>query len=230
MIPKAFTIRKSNGEVIKTTLTEELLDPFINNVRFLDRNPDHIQYFLSYPKHPQAEGFCSLVPCDGKIVSGVIVIDSVNNKILDGQNYASLGELSGSILLGSLEGKKEGIEKMLGEDFSLPRRFQEFIDRNKVVRVYDSHTRKEFDTRGLTFDNIFRVLSKKGLYMPSTSVHLDMSPFEVKKYVAGNAYYGAIACRDMRDMIKELGFSLSSEEESVWDNAISELKSEAERE
>lgn len=243
------TIREPNGQEHRMCRWTNIMPSILNNLRLVNKDSTYVQDIVKmwydmrkdYEAHKTNEKFENnmspiyaphpfLAPCD----YGLIVVDIAKNQILDYQGYCGLGKISsvsirsditenkdgGHTLLyigpESQRPKQVGIKKAFDSDdeYSSAIRFKRFYDAGRVTQAVDERTGQAIPLNGKSLDDIAEMIMSRQYY----DFPLDISPFQITRYHEHNPE----DARKMQSRIEELGFKLTDQEKSVWDEWVKE--------
>lgn len=243
------TIREPNGKEHRMCRWTNIIPSILNNLRLVNKDPAYVQDIVKpwydmrqdYEAHKTDEKFEQnmspvyaphpfLAPCD----YGLIVVDMAKNQILDYQGYCRLGGISSVSIKSDITENEEGghtlvyigpesqRSKQLGvgrafnseDEFSSAMRFKRFYEVGRVNQAVDKRTRQATSLNGKSLDEIAEMIMSKQYY----DFPLDISPFQITRYHE----HDPEDARKMQTRIEELGFNLTDQEKSVWDEWVKE--------
>jgi len=223
------TIREENGTEHRMSRWTNPIPWFINNLKFLNKNPSHLQEYLKtwydmrtdWLEHKNDDKFeLNMTPVYARHPYlapdeyGLIVIDMQRNVILEYQGYTIIGGIHSATIC---------YERDLGESMYTDgemdtNRLRELFDAGKVksietfakVASKSKYKKMTIDLSGQKFDEVIKTTPDFARFL------IDMSPYEVIHYEDRNSNE---AKRMLRD-IKKLGFKITPEEKKIWSQWI----------
>lgn len=236
----AVTLRMPDGETFKMLRWTNMLPWAVNNMRFVKKDPKHLQDIMlqwqemrkDYEKHKDDKQFefnmtdCYF-PCGGLVPAGygLVVLDLQKDHILSCQGYSHFGHINGAGVSLAAAQRFSGrwSKEEEGDDVS---RLQEAIAMNRVSVQRYNRKKKTMETLS-AFKFPADFVSTWGDYDKMDKKHdvsdmdfiLDMSPFKVEYYEETLEGFTS-----MRQKVLDLGFQLSQEENTLWDNFLSGLE------
>lgn len=231
----AVTIREENGKEHRMCRWTNTLPWFINNIKLLNKDQIHLQKYLEtwynmredYEKHKEKENFEQnmtpvyapypfLAPQD----YGLVIIDMQKNHILSYQDYTIIGEIDAVQVRLDMDsigrgGKTREMLAFYSEGNMLllsAVRLRELYKDGRINGAIDYLKNERFDISRKSLDEIARLVESN----INIAFEIDMSPYQVIRYKE----HDTEEAQKMRADIKNLGFNLSSEEESIWDEWI----------
>ncbi len=217
-------LRKADGSIHKTSGSAQDISWFVNNVRLVNKDPQHIERFLDENDF-SGEEHQDLRP----VGNGLVVVDMARDQILRYQDVTSIGYFNG---INVTEAARALIEENSG-DPNLNRniiaaykatgagadeyacvRFFEFLKMGKItsakgeiIREYQNGSDSMSLPPRMPVEEIDSLLKRGGI-----RCELDMSPFTVSTYAARTAQ----GAKDLQTKMRELGFDITSENPTVW--------------
>jgi len=157
------------------------LPQYINNIRFVKKEPEHIKSVIEYASH-----FKPPYNLDGSIF-----IDFMNYIIHDKQNYFAVGEMSGTAMKLEIYQYEQEMRFIKNkkvrrtEIFNLSRpslecvRFKELYDEGIIKRAVIARAEgdKIIDVSGKKFRDLIDII----MFYDNLKFIIDMSPFKIKK-------------------------------------------------
>ena len=201
------TIRKSNGNICNLEKYTNSIPSFVDNDKFYEEDEKHLKKFCSLEDYTNL-----LIPKD----YGLIVLDYQTKTILSNQGYTHIGSI----------------------DF--------------IQIKLELQTQKNFPThlKNNSFDTLVRLIDKKIITTYSDRLNPDKKPTEINttenlkeilhtendKFNSFNISYpgwniihfeeNSKGFNNMLQHIKDLDFTLTQEEETIWYNWITDMKEE----
>jgi hypothetical protein len=233
-------LREENG---KTHVQDRWTNPlpcFVNNIRFVEKSPEHILEYLNNANQETNVNPIPLAPAG----YGLVVLDQQENRILSYQDYCSFGNIGAIDVKLDMTGDSGKVKNIpignglvaaesipLGMDaFYLPSdeggavRLREFVERGRLKYAAQwnnpdrEYSGQRHETKGLSLQELTNLVKRD--MTPSLAFILDIEPFEVKKYYPNDIADGERLKRD----VAELGFVYSKTDEGGWSNWFRELR------
>jgi hypothetical protein len=231
----SITLRKPDGTEYRMQRWTNPISFWLNNVRFVEENKQHIHEFLQiwldmkadYDRHQVDQQFenpmtnvyfpsCGLVPCG----YGLIVMDMQKKVILDCfQDYTDIGQvpvIKFILLLQQCNYNLAALEKEYREELAW---LSEPFKKKRFIRLYGHKEGKIFDWPiPATFDAYHKMITPATVRNDPLSFaqfDLDMSPYTIERYEYKDA-------QKAHDRVVALGFTLSPQEEAIWQREITE--------
>jgi len=238
----AVTVREESGREHRMCRWTNVLPWFVNNMKLVNKDPTHVAAYLKqwnemradYLKHQQDENFESpMTPCYAPYSTlaphgyGLVVIDMQKNRILSSQGYSYLGDIDSIAVASDMSSVSPGVHKMVIGGKQPARRglkafhddadgnayrFREFLEAGRISEAKGNNN--SISMEGKSLDDTIEIIKndhKHSLHFP-----IDMSPFKIKTYYE----YDSDSAIEMRQDIEQLGFSLTDEENKIWDEWI----------
>ncbi len=212
-----FTIREKNDQEHRLFLWTNLFPYFLNNVKFIEEDEEHLKEHLQ-DFHDRAENSnAGLYP----VQYGLIVVDYPSHTILHSQSYSHVGAIEpAGVALAIMDNgeKMHPLHVLDGTEF---KRYEALFSSGRVKKVANFVTGvgfEEVDAAGLTMEEF---AESAGMRLDSRHEYaiLDMSPWKVTEF------YGSVAEQEkMRDAVRALGFVLTEQEETAWQEWIDEKR------
>ncbi|MBS3146067.1 hypothetical protein J4471_00020 [Candidatus Woesearchaeota archaeon] len=256
------TVREENGKEHRMCRWTNTLPWFITNLRFLNKDPKHLEAYLEqwnimkadYDNHKNewesikqkyGRDAWNHEPFENNMTGcyapyaflapqgyGLVVVDMQKDIVLDFQGYTSLDTIHGVSIASDMSSVAPGLHEFviggqqtkklskkafyLKNDFLNSVRFRELFEAGRITKAIMDirYPDKLISLNGKSLNDTIDLLEndvEKFLQFP-----INMSPYEVIKYKEHNSK----EAQRMQVKIKELGFTLSDEEESMWDEWI----------
>ena len=207
------TIRDVDGNEHRMCRWVNSIPDFIRNVKLINKDPKHLDDYLAvwqdmveehstgnYKKVSVASMYAPY-PFLAPRGYGMLVVDYKTNTILHSQNYSSLESFGrGHIALAITSADPNGADDP--------------DELNEIKELYDAGRLGTVATWGELL-----ATSEQGQGHP---VKIQFNPWTMHEF-PGAARDGH-GLRDMRQAVKDLGFVLSPEEETIWSNFIKDRR------
>jgi len=209
------TVRTPDGKERRMGRWTNPIPYFVNSLKLINDNMEHVNDYFKHDEemvedweeNKNTKNFkFPMTPCYGPhngqlapVEYGMVVVDMVNKKILSMQGYSALGEFF------TCGGKLPDDEFGRG---SMPERADQFVEWLEAGRISQAFVPGRPDK----INNPTRKqLEAFAVKHHSFSMKLDMSPYEVVEF---KEHTGGM---EMLQAIKDLGFSISKEEQKLWE-------------
>ncbi len=245
----AVTIREENGNEHRMCRWTNSLPWFVKNVRLLNKDTAHLEKYLStwrgfrddWDKNQASGKFeqnmtpvYAPYPFLAPHGYGLVVVDMKENQILDYQCYTSLNTIDVIEVAHDMSAVSPGVHsvvirgpqpKKLGrqafyqdEEVSKATRFRELFESGRIKEAKDLRDPNKVLAflDGKSLDDAINVIEndrERYAFFP-----IDMVPYQIIKYNESDPE----EAQKMLFKIKDLGFKLSQEEESLWGEWIRE--------
>ena len=229
----AVTLREPDGTEHRTYRSTNTLPWFITNMRFVNKDPEHVKEYLKtwyerradYEAHKEdgkfklpMSDFYAPYPFLAPISYGLVVLDMTSNNVLHYQGYTNFERIYAAGILYDMK-KASKVEDPIGMNafYTDPghceaTRLREFFDAERIICGLDHEKGVSIVTGDQSLDGLVKLVKLK----PHIEFAIDMSPFRFVKYGAQDPD----EAQRMREKIRELGFVLSDEENKIWDEWI----------
>lgn len=227
------TIREPDGTEHRMCRWTTMLPWAINNMRLINKDPEHIRAVLQEWKEMRAD--YERNKWNGKFKNnrtecyapypflapqeyGLVVVDMANEEILDYQGFKSAGSMhAAGILLDmfQLESRKKN-PWGANDDYDHVR-FKEFYEAGRILEATRlSKNLEHINVKGKSLQELIEMMKKNRESL--LEFELDMSPFKVTRYKECDPEDAQL----LKLKLKELGFELSDEEKRIWAEWIKE--------
>lgn len=229
-----FTIREKNGREHRMSRWTNSFPFFLNNVKFIEEDEAHLREYLQVwygmveayasgdlTEAPMADAY---VPgaCLRPDQYGLILVDYPSHTVLTCQSYSHVGAIDPSgvaLAMMANEGKMHPVRE---HDKAELKRYEALFSTgrvNKTASFVAGVGFEEADAVGLTMEK-FSESAGMRLGRRYEYAILDMSPWKVVQFREDAAGY-----EKMRDEVRALGFALTQQEETAWQEWIDEKRS-----
>ena len=202
--PITITVRTKDGTIYNKEKSTRAFPLFINNLKFVQQDPDYIQEFID----GYSLGDVSFSPSS----YGIVIFDFMTNHLLSMQGYSSIGKIYGSEIDIEILNKLQQFKSNLN---TLPR-LKELIKHNKITeQIYDTSLNKMVPVKLTPLQDITEQirqrLSTRDIYGYMREYAIDLSSMTVINYK-----------EEKENLIKlmnksiELGFPVTEQEKQEW--------------
>ena len=233
----AVTLREPNGTEHRMSRWTNALPWFVNNMKFVTKDPLHIKDYMArwnemradweknkdtgkfeFPMTTSYAPHTDLAP-DGY---GLVVLDMMKNEILTCQGYCKFGVIhTVSIALDSNQSTiRDSLDREEDREHVIAKKF--FDDGRATVQKF---VKAPLQKRGrlidtdIGYDKLMEMVKEHGEeYYKHPDIKLDFSPFKIKEYREDTGWL------KMRTDIEKLGFKITDEEDKMWNEWIKEKK------
>ena len=229
----AVTLREPDGTEHRMCRWTNPLPWFINNMKFINKDPVHIKQWLDrwnemradWEKNkgtgkfefPMTEAYAPS-PYLAPMGYGLVVIDMKKNVILNCQGYCNFGVIHGVSIALDMNPNVISGDKPEDRDKEIAKAF---FDANRAVvwkwvKGVTKKRRGQFLTTQIGYQELLLILKKNNEML---DIRLDMHPFKIQDYSEESASWPK-----MRADIEKLGFKITAEEDKMWDEWLKERK------
>lgn len=244
----AVTVREENGKEHRMCRWTNTLPWFVKNIRLLNKDKKHLRKYLDtwesmvddWNKNqttinfdlnmtPVYAPYPFLAPHD----YGLVVVDMLSDHILDYQGYFH-SEIIGSVGVSSdMSSVAPGVHKIViggpqpnrlgrqafyqDEEVSEATRFRELLEAGKIKGLVKDYRKGVVEPlKENTLDEAVKIIEDDRERF--SYFQIDMSPFQLIRYHEPDPE----EAEKIRTKIKDLGFTLTTEEDKLWDEWINE--------